>query len=214
MIGRTEYGNVAGTRCATDFVELPSILMEHFLTSPDVLSLFFPERPPSLSDILVNSPVNSPASPFRAIEAHGHILLASLDQHYHSEIALYPDFDSTRELKMIQNTEGVLPYVEGTAWQTSFGHLFSYGASYYSYLFDRAIASRLWGQVFRKSPLSRENGERFKNEVLRYGGGKDAWEMTAELLDEPSLREGGPDAMREVGKWGVADEVASDGPLA
>jgi intermediate peptidase len=210
MIGRTEYGNVAGTRCATDFVELPSILMEHFLTSPDVLSLFFPERSPSLSDILVKTPT----SPFRAIEAHSHILLASLDQHYHSEIALSPNFDSTRELKMIQNTQGVLPYVDGTAWQTSFGHLFSYGASYYSYLFDRAIASRLWAQVFRESPLSRENGERFKNEVLCYGGGKNAWEMTAKLLNEPSLKEGGADAMREVGRWGMADEVASDGPLA
>jgi len=210
MIGRTEYGNVAGTRCATDFVELPSILMEHFLTSPDVLSLFFPERPPSPSDITVKAPM----SPFRAIEAHNHILLASLDQHYHSDIVLSPSFDSTRELKRIQNAQGVLPYVEGTSWQTSFGHLFSYGASYYSYLFDRAIASRLWSQIFRESPLSRENGERFKNQVLRHGGGKNAWEMTADLLGEPSLREGGAHAMREVGKWGMEDDVASDGPLA
>ncbi len=210
MIGRTEYGNVAGTRCATDFVELPSILMEHFLTSPDVLSLFFPAGAPSLSDMMIKTP----ASPFRAIEAHSHILLASLDQHYHSEIALSADFDSTRELKMIQNTQGVLPYVEGTSWQTSFGHLFSYGASYYSYLFDRAIASRVWAQVFRESPLSRENGERFKNEVLRYGGGKNAWDMTAQLLDEPTLKEGGRDAMQKVGAWGMADEVASEGPLA
>lgn len=210
MIGRTEYGNVAGTRCATDFVELPSILMEHFLTSPDVLSLFFPDGAPSTSDMSVKPP----ASPFRAIEAHSHILLASLDQHYHSEIALSADFNSTRELKMIQNTLGVLPYVEGTSWQTSFGHLFSYGASYYSYLFDRAIASRVWAQVFREAPLSRENGERFKNEVLRYGGGKNAWDMTAQLLDEPALKEGGRDAMKRVGTFGMADDVSSEGPLA
>lgn len=214
MIGRTEYGNVAGTRCATDFVELPSILMEHFLTSPDVLSLFFPaaEGARVLPDELVVK--KAPGSPFRAIEAHSHILLASLDQHYHSEIALSADFDSTRELERIQNTQGVLPYVEGTSWQTSFGHLFSYGASYYSYLFDRAIASRVWAQVFREAPLSRESGERFKNEVLRYGGGKNAWDMTAQLLDEPALKEGGRDAMQRVGAWGMADEVASDGPLA
>lgn len=210
MIGRTEYGNVAGTRCATDFVELPSILMEHFLTSPEVLSLFFPEGAPRTIELVTRAP----HTPFQVIEAHSHILLASLDQHYHSEIALSPSFDSTRELRNIQNSQGVLPYVEGTSWQTSFGHLFSYGASYYSYLFDRAIASRVWARVFRDAPLDRERGERFKNEVLRYGGGKDPWHMVSGLLKEPMLMDGGPGAMREVGKWGVEDEVASGGPLA
>lgn len=210
MIGRTEYSNVAGTRCATDFVELPSILMEHFLTSPDVLSLFLPDG----SRPLIDGKKASSHSPFQVIEAHSHILLASLDQHYHSEIALSRSFDSTRELERIQNTEGVLPYVAGTSWQTSFGHLFSYGASYYSYLFDRAIASRVWARVFRESPLDRERGERFKNEVLRYGGGKNPWHMASALLNEPILMEGGPEAMNEVGRWGVEDSVASGGPLA
>ncbi|PVG03221.1 zincin [Serendipita vermifera] len=209
MVGRTNYSNVSGTRCATDFVELPSILMEHFLTSPDVLSLFSADGALSLKD-----PTPTIHTPFRAIEAHSHILLASLDQHYHSEIALSSNFNSTLELKRIQNTEGVLPYVGGTSWQTSFGHLFSYGASYYSYLFDRAIASRVWARVFRDSPMSRESGERFKNEILRYGGAKNAWEMVSDLLEEPMLREGGVEAMREVGRWGVADEVASNGPLS
>jgi len=184
--------------------------MEHFLTSPDVLSLFYLEGAPPADDMIVKAP----HSPFQVIEAHSHILLASLDQHYHSEIALSPSFDSTRELRNIQNLEGVLPYVEGTSWQTSFGHLFSYGASYYSYLFDRAIASRVWARVFRESPLDRGRGDCFKNEVLRYGGGKDAWHMVSGLLNEPMLRDGGPDAMREVGRWGVTDEVASGGPLA
>jgi len=38
--------------------------------------------------------------------------------------------------------------------------------------------------------------------------------MTAQLLDEPTLKEGGRDAMQKVGAWGMADEVASEGPLA
>ncbi|CAG7847338.1 Mitochondrial intermediate peptidase Short=MIP; AltName: Full=Octapeptidyl aminopeptidase; Flags: Precursor [Serendipita indica DSM 11827] len=212
MIGRTEYGNVAGTRCATDFVELPSILMEHFLTSPEVLSLFFTNEKTTVSP--EDMPVAQRAgSPFQAIEAHNHILLACLDQHYHSRVALSPHFDSTHELKHIQTAYGVLPYVEGTSWQTSFGHLFSYGASYYSYLFDRAIASRIWAKIFSNGPLQRENGERFKNDVLRFGGGKQPWDMVGELLDEPMLKEGGLHAMQEVGRWGV-DDVAAGGPLA
>ena len=40
MIGCTKDQSVSGTRCATGFVELPSILMKHFLTSSRVLALF------------------------------------------------------------------------------------------------------------------------------------------------------------------------------
>ena len=37
MIGRTELHNLSGTRCATDFVELPSVLMESFSKDPRVI---------------------------------------------------------------------------------------------------------------------------------------------------------------------------------
>jgi intermediate peptidase len=208
MIGRTEYGNIAGTRCATDFVELPSILMEHFLTSPDVLALFF------------DKPVTYEPNPLRTeprlarINSHTHVLLASLDQHYHASLApLDPNYSSTDELRRVQEAEGVLPFAEGTYWQAQFDHLFGYGASYYSYLFDRAIATQVWRQIFQDAPLERANGERLRR-ALEYGGGKGPWEIVAELLEMPQLAEGGSEAMKEVGRWGVQDDVASEGPLA
>jgi intermediate peptidase len=86
--------------------------------------------------------------------------------------------------------------------------LFGYGATYYSYLFDRAIASRVWRKVFVGNPLNRKTGEKFKQEVLRHGGGKDPWAMVSALLDVPYLEVGDADAMREVGEWRIEDEVA------
>lgn len=193
MIGRTDYQNVSGTRCATDFVELPSILMEHFLNSPTVLSLF---------DINGNVPVNQGnhhEDPCRSIDTHTQILLAALDQIYHSHLALSPTFDTTTALANLYEGKGLIPYVPGTSWQTQFGHLFGYGATYYSYLFDRAIASRVWRKLFARDPLHRATGEKYKNEILRFGGGRDPWKMVSVLLDAPEMANGDAEAMAAVG---------------
>lgn len=202
MIGRTEYQNVSGTRCATDFVELPSILMEHFLKSPHVLSLFHRGDTPSIR------PIAHPEDPCRSIDTHTQILLAMLDQAYHSSSVLGEDFDSTATLAGLYSSCGLIPHVSGTSWQTQFGHLFGYGATYYSYLFDRAIASRVWGRLFAHDPLNREVGEKYKKEVLVYGGGKDPWEMVGRLLNSAELAVGDASAMAEVGRWRIEDEVA------
>ena len=206
MIGRTEYQNVAGTRCATDFVELPSILMEHFLNSPTVLSLFDVD-----GTSVVRQVGNHHNDPCHAIDTYSQILLAFVDQAYHSADVLEPSFDSTAELAKLHHSRGLIPYVPGTSFQTQFGHLFGYGATYYSYLFDRAIASRLWRDVFATNPLDRWTGEKYKREVLRFGGGKDPWRMLSALLDAPKLETGDAEAMREVGRWKIEDEVGTPG---
>ncbi|KAG8958394.1 Mitochondrial intermediate peptidase [Tulasnella sp. 419] len=205
MIGRTEYHNVSGTRCSTDFVELPSILMEKFLASPAVLSLFpsnpsapIPSHPELLQQIRRITPLPS-------LDTHAQILLATLDQVYHSPIVSSPNFSSTTELHKLQDTLGLFPSVPNTAWQIHFGHLYGYGATYYSYLFDRAIARKVWRTIFEKDPLSRESGERYKNEVLKFGGGKDPWQMIGQLLNLPEVEGGDIKAMEAVGRWG-ADE--------
>lgn len=206
MLGRTEYQNVAGTRCATDFVELPSILMEHFLNSSTVLSLFDVDGTSTLRQI-----GNHHEDPCHSIDTYSQILLAAADQIYHSPAVLAPSFDSTAELAKLHNTRGLIPHAPGTSFQTQFGHLFGYGATYYSYLFDRAIASRVWRNVFAEDPLKRETGEKYKLEVLRFGGGKNPWNMVSTLLSAPELELGDAEAMREVGRWKIEDEVGHPG---
>ncbi|KAG7099592.1 Mitochondrial intermediate peptidase [Marasmius oreades] len=207
MIGRTDYQNVSGTRCATDFVELPSILMEHFLNSPTVLSLFSPDS----TGATVPQTGNHHVDPCHSIDTYQQFLLAALDQLYHSSLPLSSDFSSTAIHADLINSSGLIPYVKGTSYQTQFGHLFGYGATYYSYLLGRAIASRVWSNVFSRDPLDREVGEKYKREVLRYGGGKDPWTMVARLLGLPELENGDAEAMGIVGRWRLEDEVGVPG---
>lgn len=206
MIGRTEYHNVSGTRCATDFVELPSILMEHFVSSPAVLSMFAEHYATGepLPMELLQAHLSLQQS-FAAVETHGQIVMAMLDQRYH-QITPGQALDSTGVHQDLQHSVGVFPPVDGTAWQTQFGHLYGYGATYYSYLFDRAIAGKVFSTLFAADPLSREKGDELKKKLLMWGGGRDPWEMVGHVVGGPegeAVARGDENAMALVGGWTI-----------
>ncbi|KAI8602851.1 mitochondrial intermediate peptidase [Dissophora ornata] len=204
MIGRTDYHNVSGTRCPIDFVEIPSILMEHFLADPAVLGLFathYQTGAPLPAGLLMAHQANR--STFQAIELHSQMSMAMLDQVYYSTIVGNPGFNSTKTMEDLQSLTGIVPPVPETAWQTRFGHLYGYGAGYYSYLFGRTVTGQIWDRIFRTSPTSRNAGERLRDHVLKWGGGKDPWECLGGLLEDERLMKGDQEAMRIVGDWGA-----------
>lgn len=130
MIGRTDYHNVAGTRCATDLVELPSILMEHFVSSSSVLALFAKHhKTGALLPIELLRQLQNTMKGFAAMETNSQILMAILDQKLHSQAALEKGFDSTAIAEATQTEFGMIKPQKGAAWQASFGHLFGYGAT-------------------------------------------------------------------------------------
>lgn len=212
ILGRTSLHVVSGTRCATDFAELPSVLMEHFGADPDVLSLFArhweTDAPLSYEMVAERLAIDRKG---QGAETETQILLAMLDQAYHSSLPLSMEggFDSTQVFHDVHDKYGSIPEPRETSAQGFFGHLVEYGGTYYSYLFDRAIAGKVWKEVFRGGQnggaVSRDAGERFRQEVLRWGGGRDGWRCVAGLLGDEKLRDGGKEAMEEVGRWGVKD---------
>ncbi|KAK9463114.1 uncharacterized protein V1516DRAFT_671991 [Lipomyces oligophaga] len=212
MLGRTEMHSIAGTRCATDFVELPSVLMEHFASNEAVLRLFarHHETDEPLPMELLNEYLNE-RDGFTFNSTYTQIELALLDQALHS-VGVLQDGNglhlakSTSEVySSLAKEYSLYPAVEGLSWPAMFGHLVGYGSVYYSYLLDRAIAARVWGEVFSSGrgggSLSREAGERFKSEVLVWGGGRDPWECVAGVLKMEELAAGGEEAMAVVSGW-------------
>lgn len=225
ILGQRPLQSISGTRCATDFAELPSVLMENFATAPEVLSLYarhWRTDEPLSADMLrsMEADRNAHGSIYGAVEDEAQILMALVDQAYHSLPAdtspSLSSIDSTAMYHAVFSRYSSLPEPGDTqpptSWQGFFGHLYGYGATYYSYIFDRAIANKVWQDVFLagKASVDREAGERYKNEVLRWGGGRSGWSCVAGVLGSgnPSnangrLAEGGDEAMREVGRWGL-----------
>ncbi|KAI0890530.1 mitochondrial intermediate peptidase-like protein [Annulohypoxylon maeteangense] len=214
VLARTSLQNVAGTRCATDFAELPSTLMEHFCADPSVLGLFarhyITDEPLPYEMVVDKLHI---ARRFEASDRENQIILAMLDQQYHSSLPNEKSFDSTEIYLDLQRNFGKLPPdPQGTRWQGFFGHLFGYGSTYYSYLFDQVLSKRVWDVVFSAgqngAALDRANGERLKENLLKWGGSRDPWRCLSDALQDERLVNGDEKAMRLVGSWVDRDEHA------
>uniref|UniRef100_A0A8C9VJ08 Mitochondrial intermediate peptidase n=1 Tax=Scleropages formosus TaxID=113540 RepID=A0A8C9VJ08_SCLFO len=193
MLGRTRYQHVTGTRCSTDFAEVPSILMEYFATDYRVVNQFARhyQTGQPLPENMVTRLCES-KKVCGAADTQLQIFYAVLDQVYHGK----PQNRSTTEiLKKMQEKFYGLPYVPNTAWQLRFSHLVGYGAKYYSYLMSRAVASMVWRQCFFRNPLDREMGERYRREMLAHGGGKEPMLMVQGMLQKQPTIEDFVDAL-------------------
>uniref|UniRef100_A0A8C6P927 Mitochondrial intermediate peptidase n=1 Tax=Nothobranchius furzeri TaxID=105023 RepID=A0A8C6P927_NOTFU len=193
MLGRTRYQHVTGTRCATDFAEVPSILMEYFATDYRVISQF--ARHYETGQPLPQSMVARLCESKKvcgAADTQLQIFYAALDQIYHGK----PQNRSTTDiLKEMQEKFYGLPYTPNTAWQLRFSHLIGYGAKYYSYLMSRAVASMVWKQCFVQDPLNRDMGERYRREMLAHGGAKEPMLMVEGMLQRRPTIEDFVDAL-------------------
>ncbi|CAB3360398.1 Hypothetical predicted protein [Cloeon dipterum] len=180
MLARTKYQHVTGTRCATDFAEVPSVLMEYFAADPRVIRSFakhYQTQEPIPDAMLAR--LCASKNVFAASEMQLQVFYSALDQKYHGQ---HPLTNTTDILKSVQSKHYGLPYVENTAWQLRFSHLVGYGAKYYSYLLSRAIASWIWQQYFEENPFCGDAGERFRRECLAHGGGLPPRQLVAAAL--------------------------------
>ena len=140
-------------------------------------------------------------SMYAGLEMQQQLLYAALDQEYHrarptrvdaaatgsaSESSPAGGWDSTAIHRRVHERclSPSLPWAEGTHWQSQFGHLVSYGGGYYSYLWSKMIAARIWNACFADDPLSLEMGEQLRRSMLSQGGARAPEDLLLELLGD------------------------------
>lgn len=190
ILSLTNLQNCAGTRCVTDFVELPSILMELFSSDPKVLTR-----------IVNDDSIQIPKENFKSLEMIQQVKLSLLDHELH-QTAMGDELNEKDLVNTYHNLEREVDVLPDTItnWFGKFGHLFGYGATYYTYILDRIIAIKIYDMLFSKDPYSSDSGEKLKNKLLRYGGSKSPWECLADVFDNKELVKGDEKAIEFITK--------------
>eukprot|EP00510_Aplanochytrium_minuta_P010314 CAMPEP_0184069144 /NCGR_PEP_ID=MMETSP0957-20130417/40021_1 /TAXON_ID=627963 /ORGANISM="Aplanochytrium sp, Strain PBS07" /LENGTH=407 /DNA_ID=CAMNT_0026368437 /DNA_START=209 /DNA_END=1432 /DNA_ORIENTATION=- len=187
LLSRTELQHLSGTRGELDFIETPAQLMEYFTFDEKFLQLFAKHyvTGASIPTDMVKS-LNESRNRFQAIHVQQQILYSMFDQAISG-----PKFDHVAGVSSVASTDLLrhLEYVhrgfdieQSNFWHARFTHFINYGSSYYSYLYAKAFAADIWHTCFESDPLSRESGQKYRDEILRWGGAKDPIDMLEAML--------------------------------
>lgn len=184
LLSRTKFQHMSGTRAAMDFVETPSHLMENFAWDPEFLKILGRHHQsgmPMPDDMIAQ--LQRSRYEFAAIERQNQILYSVFDQ----TLFGVPDplGPTSTELLARLHREYDVPYAQGTHWHSRFGHLVSYGAGYYGYLYSQVFARDIWKHCFEGNSLDRAAGDRVWHKLLAHGGAKDPRAMLTDLLGRP-----------------------------
>jgi thimet oligopeptidase len=179
--GQQRWAAQSGVATEWDFVEAPSQMFEEWAWNHDSLIRF-------AHHVETDEPISEElAERMRAADEFGkglwsvqQMLYAAISLGFHE--ADPSDLDMRATLEKLQVEYTPFPYVEGTHFHTSFGHLDGYSAVYYTYMWSLVIAKDLFTPFAQHGIWNSEWARRYRDEVLVPGGTRDAADLVAAFL--------------------------------
>ena len=169
-----------------DFIEAPSMMLEELVQQPQVLRRLsrHVKTGQSIPDTLLRR-LRAADVPSRPRFATFQAALAAVSIALHRTPAAQVNIDSLTYRKLADYSGLHVP--DTTHFATSFDHLGAndYSASYYTYLWSQVIAKDLWSAFDPARPLSSGPAGRYRDMILRPGGGKPARQLVEDFLGRP-----------------------------
>ena len=174
LLTKCTYSSLSGTNVYQDFVELPSQIMENWLTEKEFLDTFAEhyETKEKIPTELVNKIVS--ASQYNA----GYLCVRQLtfgllDMAWHTQSSQVTDA-ITFERKAIAPTQ-LLPIVDNTMISNQLSHIFSggYAAGYYGYKWAEVLDADAFSMFKKNGIFDRTTANSFLHNILEKGGSEE-----------------------------------------
>jgi len=174
LLSDVHYESLSGTSVARDFVELPSQIMENWGTEPDFLKTFAYHY--ETGELIPQDLIKrlKDAENFLAGYSFARQLMFGFtDMMWHTIEPGKVDDIAKLESAAIQEVN-LLPEVPGTAFSTSFSHIFSggYAAGYYSYKWAEVLDADAFSLFQEKGVFNKKVADSFVENILSKGGSK------------------------------------------
>jgi metallopeptidase MepB len=193
LASRTRYSRFHGTGVVRDFVEAPSQMLENWCWTPIVLKRVCRhyQTGQRIPDSLIAKQVTSKQinnALFNLRQLHFGIF----DMTIHTPKS-HEEAKSINYSKLYNDLRAQIALLSGpeifgldSNWgngQATFDHLIgSYGAGYYEYLSSQVHSTDLFYTVFKKDPMNKAEGRRYRHMVLEKGGSQEEMKTLKDFL--------------------------------
>jgi peptidyl-dipeptidase Dcp len=172
LLSNVKYRDLSGTNVYWDFVELPSQIMENWVTEKECLDLFAThyETGEKIPDHLIEK-IKSSGKFLEGLATLRQLSFSFLDMAYHTTDPSKISDISTFEADTLDRIN-LFPKIQGTIISTAFSHIFAggYSAGYYSYKWAEVLDADAF-ELFQTSGIfNREVASKFREFILEKGG--------------------------------------------
>ncbi|MDP4206426.1 MAG: M3 family metallopeptidase, partial [Bacteroidota bacterium] len=179
LSSNNNYYSLSGTAVATDFVELPSQIMENWAAEPEVLKMFAKHYKTGevIPDELIAKIKNSGHfnKGFETVEL---LAAALLDLNFYT-LENPKSLNVEKFEKQVMDKIGLIPQIEPRYRSTYFSHIFTtgYDAGYYSYTWAEVLDTDAFQFFKEKGIFNKTVAKSFHDNILTKGGTMDPMEM-------------------------------------
>lgn len=176
LLSKCAYRSLSGTAVPSDFVEMPSQIMENWATDPEVLKMYarhYKTGEP-IPDALI-AKIRKSSTFNQGFDTVEYIAASVLDMDWHTMTSAPADIDVLKFEDDSMARLGLIPEIVSRYRTTYFNHIFSggYSAGYYSYLWAAVLDSDAFAAFKETSLFDKATAESFRTNILEKGGSED-----------------------------------------